>query len=196
MGDRRRWRRRTVAGVGVVGRRGDRRNERLSGHRNWREGGFTVDAATAVGVITIPRSDTVDWQGSVTAPPGTYSGSVWVELPPPFGQVEVDSWSGDSQTTSNSGSREYDLPSLVPAGVEIVVGGEHTDDNGSCSGSVTVEIDGGPFSSPLTAVSLVGTALTGAGMAALVRPMSIRAGVASISSSTTMTTGSYPTATS
>jgi hypothetical protein len=137
----------------------------------WREGGFTVDAATAVGVITIPRSDTVDWQGSVAAPPGTYSGSVWVELPPPFGQVEVDSWSGDSQTTSNSGSHEYDLPSLVPAGVEIVVGGEHTDVNGSCSGSVTVEIDGGPFSSPLTAVSLVGTALTGAGMAGLVRPM-------------------------
>ena len=137
----------------------------------WREAGLTVDAATATGVITIPRSDTVDWQASVAAPPGPYSGSVWVELPPPFGRVEIDSWSGDSQTTSNSGSYDYDLPSLVPAGVEIVVAGDHADANGSCSGSVSVQIDGGPFSSPLTAVSLLGTAITGVGMAALLRPL-------------------------
>lgn len=137
----------------------------------WRDGGFTVDAATADGVITVPRADTVDWTGSVAAPPGPYSGSVWVELPPPFGQVEIDSWSGDSETTSNSGSHDYDLPPLVPAGVDIVVGGEHTDQNGSCTGSVTVQIDGGPFSSPVTAVSLVGTALSGAGMAVLLRPL-------------------------
>ena len=71
---------------------------------SWQEAGLTVDAATVDGVVTVPRSDTVDWQGSVAAPPGAYSGSVWVELPPPFGQVEIDAWSGDSQTTSNSGS--------------------------------------------------------------------------------------------
>lgn len=137
----------------------------------WREAGLTVDAATATGVITIPRSDTVDWQASVAAPPGAYNGSVWIELPPPFDRIEVDSWSGDSQTTANSGSHEYDLPSVVPAGVEIVVAGEHTDANGSCSGSVTVQLDGGPFSSPLTAVSLFGTAVAGVGMAALLRPL-------------------------
>ena len=137
----------------------------------WRDGGFTVNAATADGVITVPRTDTVDWNASVAAPPGPYSGSVWVELPPPFGQVEIDSWSGDSERISNSGSHDYDLPSLVPAGVDIVVGGEHTDQNGTCSGSVTVQIDGGPFSSPLTAISLVGTALSGVGMAALLRPL-------------------------
>jgi len=137
----------------------------------WSAAGITVDAETADGVVTVPRSDTVSWEGSVAAPPGEYSGSVWVELPPPFGQVEIDSWSGNSQTTSNRGVYEYDLPALVPAGVEFVVGGEHTDANGSCSGSVTMEIDGGPFSSPLTAVSLVGTALTGAGMALALRPL-------------------------
>ena len=137
----------------------------------WREEGITVDAATAEGVVTIPRSDTVDWQGSVAAAPGAYRGSVWVELPPPFGRFEIDTWSGNSETTSNSGSEEYDLPALVPSGVEFVVAGEHTDQNGSCSGSVTVQIDGGPFSSPLTAVSLAGTAITGAGMAAMLRPM-------------------------
>jgi hypothetical protein len=137
----------------------------------WRGAGLTVDAATADGVIVIPRSDTVDWQGSVAAPPGTYHGSVWVELPPPFGHVVVGSWKGDSQTTSNSGAHEYDLPSLVPAGVEFTVAGEHIDQNGTCSGSVTVEVDGGAFDSPLTAVSLVGTAATGAGLAALLRPL-------------------------
>jgi hypothetical protein len=136
----------------------------------WVEGGFTVDATTTE-VIIVPRADTVQWQGSVAAPPGPYTGSVWVELPPPFGRVEIDSWSGDSQTTSNSGAHEYELPSLVPAGVDIVVGGEHNDQNGTCSGSVTVQIDGGPFSSPLTAVSLAVTAAAGVGMAALLRPL-------------------------
>jgi hypothetical protein len=137
----------------------------------WQAAGITVDAATVDGVVTIPRSDTVDWQGSVAAPPGAYSGSVWVELPPPLGEVEIDAWSGDSQTTSNSGSHEYDLPSVVPGGVEIVVAGEHGDDNGTCTGSVAVQIEGGPFGSPLTAVSLLGTAATGAGMAAALRPL-------------------------
>ena len=138
---------------------------------SWQEAGLTVDAATVEGVVTVPRSDTVDWQGSVAAPPGAYSGSVWVELPPPFGQVEIDAWSGDSQTTSNSGSHEYELPSAIPGGVEIVVAGEHTDENGTCAGSVTVQIEGGPFGSPLTAVSLAGTAIAGVGMAAALRPM-------------------------
>lgn len=138
---------------------------------SWREAGIVVDANSATGVVVIPRADTVDWEASVAAPPGSYRGSVWVELPPPFGQIEIDSWSGDSQTTSNSGSHEYDLPSTVPAGVDIVVGGEHIDQNGTCSGTVTVQLDGGPFSSPLTAISLAGTAVTGLGMAALLRPM-------------------------
>ncbi len=87
-------------------------------------------STTADGVITVTRSDTVAWQGSVAGPPGEYSGSVWVELPPPFGQIEIDSWSGESVTTSKSGVHEYDLPSVVLAGVEFVVGGEHTDANG------------------------------------------------------------------
>ena len=155
----------SLAGAEITGTNG------CQASGTWREAGITIDAATAVGVITIPRSDTVDWQASVTAPPGAYSGSVWVELPPPLGGLEIDSWSGDSQSTANSGSEEYDLPSVVPAGVEIVVAGEHTDQNGTCSGSVAVQIDGGPFSSPVAAISLAGTAITGVGMAAMLRPL-------------------------
>lgn len=138
----------------------------------FREGGQVVDAES-VGddVVEIPRSDTVDWTGSVAAPPGAYSGSISVDLPPPFGEVAIDSWGGTSQNPSNSGAKEYDLPSLVPAGVEFQVVGSHDDENGSCSGFVNLEIEGGPFDSLLAPVSLVGTAASGAGLFALIRSM-------------------------
>ncbi|MCE9623199.1 MAG: hypothetical protein K8R99_12720 [Actinomycetia bacterium] len=125
----------------------------------WLEDGLTIVAETDGGPYTIPRSDTVRWEGSVTDAPGVYSGSVTVELPPPFGEVEIDSWSGDSESTSNSGEHEYDFPSLVPAGVEFSVNGEHIDENGGCSGTIAFEIDGGPFDSPIAPISLGGTAL-------------------------------------
>jgi hypothetical protein len=128
-----------------------------SGSGLWLEDGLFVQAETAGGVYTIPRSDTVAWEGSVAGPPGVYSGSVTVELPPPFGEVEVESWGGDSENTSNSGAEEYDLPSLVPAGVEFEVFGQHADENGSCSATITFEIDGGAFDSPITPISLGGT---------------------------------------
>ena len=137
----------------------------------FRDAGVTVDAATATGVVTVRRSDTVDWQGSVPAAPGAYSGKVWVNLPPPFGTVTIDSWSGDSQTTSNSGSKHYDLPSMVPAGVVFTVAGEHNDANGHCAGSVQLQIDGSPFGSPITWVSLGGTAVTGVAGAFALRPL-------------------------
>lgn len=142
------------------------------GSGTFRDGGFAVDAET-VGddLVTIRRSDTVDWQGSVTAPPGAYSGTIGLDLPPPFGEIQVDSWDGDSQTTENAGARDYDLPSLVPAGVEFRVVGSHTDENGSCSGYVNLQIKGGPFDSPLVYVSLAGTVIAGAGVVMLLRPM-------------------------
>jgi hypothetical protein len=138
----------------------------------FREIGLEVDAA-AIGdtVVVIPRSDVVDWQGSVAAPPGAYSGSISVELPPPFGEVEFHSWSGDSDTLSSAGDEDYDLPWLVPAGVEFQVSGSHTDENGTCSGFVNLEIDGGPFDSLAAPISLVGTVATGAGLLATIRPL-------------------------
>lgn len=139
---------------------------------SWQGTDLIVDAQT-IGddVVIVPRSDTVDWTGSVSGAPGEYEGSVIVVLPPPFGSIEIDSWSGDSQTTANSGMEEYDLPSLVPAGVEFRVEGTHTDANGTCSGYVLLEVDGGPFDSPLTYVSLFGTIVSGGGAFMLLRPM-------------------------
>ena len=134
--------------------------------------GLQIDAeAVAKQVIEIPREDTVAWQGSVAAPPGEYFGAIMVDLPPPFGTVQIDDWGGDSDTTSNAGTKDYDLPSMVPAGVEFQILGEHSDENGSCRGYVNVQIKGGPFDSPAAAISLVGTAVTGAGAAAALRPL-------------------------
>ncbi len=116
----------------------------------WQDSGVFVDAQ-AIGdeVVTIPRKDSVAWEGSVTGPPGEHHGSIWLELPPPFGSVEIDSWGGDGVTTSNSGVDEYDLPKFVPAGVEFRVAGEHVDDNGTCTGYVNVKIEGGLTDSPI-----------------------------------------------
>jgi len=130
------------------------------GSAQWMKDGLLVVAETDGGVYTIPRSDTVSWEGSVAGPPGEYSGSVSIDMPPGFPDIKVDDWSGDSETTSNSGQQEYDLPFVVPAGVEFKVIGQHEDDNGGCSGTITFEIEGGVFDSPITLASLGGTALT------------------------------------
>lgn len=167
------------AGLLVAGSTGTARaqitGDSCDGSAVWQDSGLSVDARTVTGVVTIPRSDTVAWEGSVTGPPGAYQGSIWVKLPPPFGEVEIDSWQGDSQMTSNQGVKDYDLPSYVPAGVEFTIGGRHEDANGICEGSVAVVIDGGPWSSPVTWVSLGGTAVTGGAAFALVRPLFRRA---------------------
>ncbi len=135
-------------------------------------GPFTVDTATIGNdTIKVRRSDTVEWKGGVPAPPGTFSGFVKIDLPPLVPDVTVETWKGDSQTTENSGTKKYDLPGIVPAGVTFQVIGRHADTNGVCSGVVDVEIEGGPFDSPLTAVSLVGTVVTAAGSAGAVRPL-------------------------
>jgi hypothetical protein len=136
----------------------------------WASNGMVVDA-DASGTITVPRADTVQWQGSVPGAPGEYHGSIWVNLPPPLGSMEIDSWAGTSSTTSTSGVEEYNLPKLVPAGVTFTVGGEHIDANGTCAGQVSFEIAGSPLKSPFTWVALGGTAVSGAGAFVLLRPL-------------------------
>ena len=132
--------------------------------------GLQVDA-THTGTVTVPRSDVVQWVGSVTAAPGPYHGSVWIELPPPFGKVQLHSWSGNSATTSNAGQEKYDIPKLVPGGAVFTVSGEHIDANGTCAGSVDLSISGGALGSPVTWVALGGTAVSGLSLAALLRPL-------------------------
>lgn len=151
------------------------------GSASFRTAQFSVNA-DVVGVVTVPRSDTVDWQGSVAAPPGEYRGNLTLELPAIaklFGASrisEIDTWEGNSQNMSNSGVEEYDLPSWLPGGVEFTVTGEHVDENGRCAGHVTMQVEGGAMKSPLTWVSLAGTIGTGAGMYFVARPLFRRVG--------------------
>lgn len=143
------------------------------------DGPFTVDA-TEIGttVVVVPRSDTVNWQGAVIGPSGEreISGFVAVDLPWPFGGWTIDSWDGTTAATESSGSEEYDLGSLVPAGVEIRVYGEHNDQGASCSGEVFVEIEGGPFDSPVTYAALTLTVVSAVGLAFAMRPRFTRVG--------------------
>lgn len=166
-----------VAGLGLFAMSGRasaqlESNNGCQGSGTFQDTGVTVDAE-AIGddVVEVERSDTVDWQGSVTAAPGVYSGKISVDLPPPFSEVEIDSWDGESDSTTNAGVKDYDLTSWVPADVEFKAVGSHTDENGSCTGFVNLKIKGGPFDSPVAPISLAGTVLTGAGLAATLRPL-------------------------
>lgn len=132
------------------------------------DSGVTVDAPTDE-VVTVRRADTVQWEASSTAPPGVYEGSMHLELPAPFGNVRIESWQGDSQTMSNSGTDTYDLPSLVPGGAKVVVSGRHDDVNGRCAGSVTLRIEGSALSSPLTWIGLGGAFVSGVGFLWMLR---------------------------
>lgn len=137
----------------------------------WTNGGFSVDSTTANPdtVIEVPRSDSVAWTTLLVGPQaGTerqIAGSLRLALPFPLGSVSIDDWSGPSTTVSDAGTRDYDLPGLVPAGVVFQVRGEHHE-NGAlfCTGSAWMRIAGGPFDSPLTWVSLALTALLGAAL--------------------------------
>jgi len=134
------------------------------GSATFQKGGFTVNA-TEAGTVEVPRTDDVDWKGSITGPTGdnAYSGSIKVDLPPPFGSLSIDSWSGTSDATSNSGTKHYDLPGAVPANVEFTVRGSHTQGSFNCSGHVTVKIKGSSVNA-VSIGSLAATALTGVGL--------------------------------
>lgn len=144
-----------------------------NGTGQWVGTDLFIDARTAGDtVFEVPREGDVEWTGRVGNPPGIYDGFIAVDLPPPFGSVTIDTWDGDSDTLGNEGLEEYKLPSLVPAGVEFKVFGEHRDEgNGVCTGYVLMKIEGGPFDSPLTPISLGGTVVTGVGTAAVLRPL-------------------------
>lgn len=149
-------------------------------------GSFTeqADQIPAGRVVEVPRADTVTWSGSlpklaaggdpltVTVPKRPIRGFVAVDLPWPFGSVTVDSWGNDSDVVGNKGEHTYDLPSVVPRGVEFKVFGEHRE-NGSvyCSGFVLVKIEGGPFDSPLIWASLGLTAVSAAFFVVAGRPV-------------------------
>jgi hypothetical protein len=121
--------------------------------------------AADTGVDEIPRVDDVKWAGQIAVPPvdSPYSGHIEVELPPPFGSVSIDSWSGTTDSVQNSDTRHYDIPGFVPANVEFSVSGSHTQGGITCSGSVKLVIEGSTFG-PFAIGTLVLTLAFGAGL--------------------------------
>ncbi len=147
----------------------------LKGTEN--SGPFEIVAKTIGSkTVVIPRSDTVNWKGSVAGPPGEYSGSVKLDLPMFLPDITIDTWDGKSDTTSNTGNKDYDIPGIVPGGVTFQVKGEHSDANGTCTGFVNVKVEGGAFGSLFTYVSLGLTVVSGFGLLMAVRPL-LRLGI-------------------
>jgi hypothetical protein len=89
-----------------------------------------------------------------------------LRLPPPFGSVGIADWDGRSAQVERTGTYDYDLPSLVPAGVRLDLSAWH-DEAGRrhCTADVGLIIRGGPFDSPLIWVALLGLVLFGAALA-------------------------------
>lgn len=132
--------------------------------------GVVIDPYVSSGVHEVPVSGTADYSGGVTAPvpvPRAISGEVYIEGPLGFRISVADDWSW-SNDSSNSlaaeGTVDWDLPRWLPRGAELVVVGVHDDAGFTCRGSVTVQLEGGFFDSPLGAISLFGTALSGLGL--------------------------------
>jgi hypothetical protein len=132
------------------------------------ESGITIDVREVdTQRVTVPRSDTVSWYGTVEAPsvPRDVSGSVEIDLPKPFGTLTIDSWSSTgSSEVEKQGEDSYDLGNWVPGGAQVRVHGQHLE-NGTvlCTGQVFLQVEGSPFDSPIAPAALILTAATAAG---------------------------------
>jgi hypothetical protein len=148
------------------------------GHGTFESQQKTYDASTTE-TITVPQKDTVAYVGSITAPtsgPRSHSGHIDLKLPAPLPSLRIVSWGTKSTVkTADEGVHDYELPSIVPKGIILNLTGAHVDTAGTCTGSVEIKIEGGPFDSPApTAVSIAGTVITGAGLAFAARPKGAR----------------------
>ena len=135
------------------------------------DNGTVIDPYVSSGVYEVPISGSATYEGSVPAveTPRPINGKVEIITPPGIPNISIDEdWTWDDPAATGlgeAGEVSWDLPSVLPRGVQITVEGFHAE-NGTvvCEGSVTIEFEGGPFDSPLTPISLVGTALAGAGV--------------------------------
>lgn len=121
---------------------------------------LTIDASQSEAHVP-RRAGRVTYVGSVTTITHNQHGHVAVVLGP-F-KVNFYTWGGKnaSNKSSDTGSRAY--PSVlkdVPPG-KYKVTGAHSATEGSCTGSMTIIIDGSPLSNPAGIGALVGTVVFG-----------------------------------
>ncbi len=132
--------------------------------------GVVVDPYVWSGVYEIPLSGSAQYSGAVTGsvtPPRPISGEVYIDGPLGAKVSVFDDWTWsepDSDLVTKSGSVDWDLPSWLPRGTELTVSGVHNDVGFVCEGSITVELEGDFFDSPLAVASVVGTVLSGLGL--------------------------------
>jgi hypothetical protein len=124
-------------------------------------------------VVVIPLEGNVAWTGAIelNPPPSEArptSGNVKVKVPFPVGTVQVGVWSSTGTSTGNSGTYEYEFPSIL-SGFKVTVVGEHWEGtleqagSPTCSGDVTLSLAGtnpiGFIAGGLTVVSIMGAYL-------------------------------------
>lgn len=124
-------------------------------------------------VIVIPLEGNVEWTGGVDLNPPPEearptSGNVKVKVPFPVGTIQVGVWSSTGTSVGNSGTYEYEFPSLL-SGFKVTVVGQHWEGTleqagpPTCSGEVTLSLEGtnplGFIAGGLTVVSIMGAYL-------------------------------------
>lgn len=104
----------------------------------------------------------------MVTPPRPISGEVYIDGPLGNRISVFDGWTWpepESDLLTESGSVDWDLPSWLTRGTKLTVSGVHNDFGFICEGSVTVELEGSFFDSPLAVASVIGTVLSGIGLA-------------------------------
>ena len=123
-------------------------------------------------VVVIPLQGNVIWTGAIAIPQPSeardVSGNVTVKVPFPVGSVQVGNWASSGTMIENSGTYEYEFPSLL-SGFEVTVDAKHWEGNQTqsgpptCAGQVTLALEGtnpiGFIASGLSVVSIMGAYL-------------------------------------
>jgi hypothetical protein len=123
-------------------------------------------------VVIIPLEGNVTWEGSIAIPEPSeardVSGNVKIKMPYPTGLVQVGDWSSSGTLIANSGTYEYEFPSIL-SGFEVTVEAKHWEGTlvpsgaPTCAGEVTLALEGtnplGFIAGGLTIVCIAGAYL-------------------------------------
>lgn len=122
---------------------------------------YDIDATDKTAVV--PREGSAAWDGTVSTVTHDHSGEIAIQIGPV--KQKIDDWGpspNDGDEPSKSDVKE--IPSFfaqVPSG-KYELSGFHQGNEGRCAGKITVEIDGGPFDTPIglgtAALSVLGLA--------------------------------------
>jgi hypothetical protein len=137
--------------------------------------GYTINPYESGGLFIIPLSGSASYAGSVAATERDRpaSGEVEIETPPGIPSISNDDrwrWGPRVTGVSKRGDVECELSDWLPRDVELTVSGSHQDGEILCEGSVKIAFDGSPWDSPITPISLGGTAVALGGLAWTARP--------------------------